>query len=254
LSVYESEDFDTTAKGDGSPLTRADRLAHEAIQAGLTRLTPALPVLSEESPSKIFDQRRGWETFWLVDPLDGTKEFIHRNGEFTVNIALVCNGVPCFGIVAVPASGAFYLGGAEYGSWALSTAGQRSELKAKHYTGGEAIVVASRSHRGAAVDHFIEKLALREGPPRVRSMGSSLKLCLIAEGVADVYPRLGKTSEWDTAAAHAIVVGAGGGVTDVRGVPLSYNKPSVLNPWFLAFGSGHHSWTDYVPGDEDQAG
>lgn len=246
LEVYQSDDFDVEAKGDGSPLTRADRLAHESIVSGLRELTPDVPVLSEESDEQSVASRQQWSTFWLVDPLDGTKEFIKRNGEFTVNIALIHERAPRFGVVAAPVLGTCYVGGADYGAWILSGK-ERSDLQVSEYQSGVATVVASRSHRGKAVDSFIERLTAAHGEPHVRSMGSSLKICLIAAGEADVYPRLGPTSEWDTAAAHAVVLGAGGQVTDTRGAPLVYNKDSILNPWFLAFGSGDHPWPQYVP-------
>lgn len=246
LTVYDSDDFDIETKRDGSPLTRADRLAHEYIVAGLSRLTPNVPVFSEESGLVEFDARRDWNTFWLVDPLDGTKEFIKRNGEFTVNIALVSDRVPVLGVVAVPVLGSCYTGGTAYGAWRTDHEGKRRDIRVRQYTGGVATVVASRSHRSAAAESFITALTERETAPEVRSMGSSLKICLVAEGAADVYPRLGPTSEWDTAAAHAVVLGAGGNVTDTHGRDLQYNKESILNPWFLVFGSGDYPWTSCV--------
>jgi 3'(2'), 5'-bisphosphate nucleotidase len=249
LSVYDSDDFDVEAKGDGSPLTRADRQAHEYILAGLGKITPEIPVLSEESEDSSYERRKGWDTFWLVDPLDGTKEFIKRNGEFTVNIALIVEGVPAFGIVFAPILQRTYCGGPEYGAWVEDANGRR-DVTATSYSTGRAIVVASRSHRGEAVDSFIDGLNEREGEAEVRSMGSSLKICLIAEGAADIYPRLGPTCEWDTAAAHAVVLGAGGHVTNAAGEPLLYNKESLLNPWFLVFGSGGFDWPSLVPDQE----
>lgn len=242
LTVYDSDDFDIEAKGDGSPLTRADRFAHETIVAGLRQLTPDIPILSEESEGVTYETRKEWSTFWLVDPLDGTKEFIKRNGEFTVNIALIEDHVPTFGVVFAPVLGRSYVGGSQYGATLTDAEGNRNELATTAYTGGKATVVASRSHRGEAVDAFIAALSEREETPDVNSMGSSLKICLVAEGVADIYPRLGPTCEWDTAAAHAVVLGAGGDVTDTNGSPLQYNKEDILNPWFLVFGSGGYDW------------
>jgi 3'(2'), 5'-bisphosphate nucleotidase len=247
LSVYESDDFDVEAKGDGSPLTRADRLSHEHIVAGLEGLTPDVPVLSEESDVSDYAVRRDWQTYWLVDPLDGTKEFIKRNGEFTVNIALIVDGTPAFGVVQAPVLGTCYSGGNGYGAWCTDLDGVRREIEVKQYTGGKAIVVASRSHRGEAVESFISSLVELEGEPEVKSMGSSLKICLVAEGVADIYPRLGPTCEWDTAAAHAVVLGAGGTITDQMGNAMKYNKEDILNPWFLVSGSGEFPWPSLVP-------
>ncbi|HIM28148.1 MAG: 3'(2'),5'-bisphosphate nucleotidase CysQ [Pirellulaceae bacterium] len=251
LTVYHSDDFDVEAKGDGSPLTRADRLAHEHIVAGLAELTPEIPILSEESESSDYDLRKDWDVFWLVDPLDGTKEFIKRNDEFTVNIALIVDRVPVFGVVVAPVLGTCYCGGAEYGGWLVDRDGKHRTLQVRIYSGGTATVIASRSHRGLAVDAFLAALTASEQEPEVRSMGSSLKICLVAEGVADVYPRLGPTSEWDTAAAHAVVLGAGGNVTDAAGDPLRYNKPSILNPWFIVSGGGGYHWSQLVPQTED---
>ena len=248
LSVYESDDFDVDSKGDGSPLTRADRLAHEIIVAGLTELTPEIPVVSEESAQEEMAARLSWDLFWLVDPLDGTKEFIKRNGEFTVNIALVHKGQPVYGVVYAPVLNRCFCGGAAYGAWRVDgEERERQEMVVAGKSDGVMTVVASRSHRGEAVDAFIAKLTERFGEPEVRSMGSSLKICLVATGEADIYPRLGPTCEWDTAAAHAVVLGAGGKVTNVCGEPLVYNKENILNPWFLVFGSGDCDWVDFVP-------
>lgn len=250
LTVYDSDEFDVEAKGDGSPLTRADRLAHQTILDGLSKLTPQIPILSEESGDDAFQARSGWTEFWLVDPLDGTKEFIKRNGEFTVNIALVTQRQPVFGVVVAPVLDRCYFGGPGRGAYRRPRQGSLEAIQTRPYRGGRATVVASRSHRGEAVDAFIDALTEREQDPEVKSMGSSLKLCLVAEGSADVYPRLGPTSEWDTAAAHAVALGAGGKVTDVQGAPLVYNKESILNPWFLVAGSGDYTWIDLLPAGE----
>ena len=248
LSVYESDDFDVDSKGDGSPLTKADRLAHELIVAGLQELTPTIPIVSEESGIEEMEARFAWDTFWLVDPLDGTKEFIKRNGEFTVNIALVQQGKPVFGVVYAPVLNCCFCGGPGYGAWRVDGEDfTRQEIAVASRSQGAMTVVASRSHRGEAVDAFIGNLKNRFGEPNVLSMGSSLKLCLVATGEADVYPRLGPTCEWDTAAAHAVVLGAGGQVTDVGGQPLVYNKPDILNPWFLVFGASPVDWGQFVP-------
>lgn len=241
LDVYEKT-FDVEHKDDGSPLTEADRAAHELIVTRLAALTPGIPVLSEESAKTDYSVRSGWQRFWLVDPLDGTREFVKRNGEFTVNIALIETGAPVLGVVYVPVSGVCYLAQHGRGAWKEKGGCDRQPIRAREYHGGKARVVASRSHRGEHVDRFLQRLQQREGDYETVSLGSSLKLCLVAEGAADVYPRLGLTSEWDTAAAQCVVEAAGGSVTDLAGQPLVYNKPEILNPWFVVSGSGGFDW------------
>jgi len=241
LDVYERQ-FDVSRKEDDSPLTDADRAAHEVIVERLAALTPAIPVLSEESAKIEYSERAGWQRFWLVDPLDGTKEFVNRNGEFTVNIALIDNGAPVLGVVYVPVTGVCYLAVHGQGAWKQTGGCDRQPIHVRNYRGGHATVVASRSHRGDAVDKFLANLKVREGEYDTASLGSSLKLCLVAEGAADVYPRLGPTSEWDTAAAQCVVESAGGRVTDLDGQPLRYNKPNILNPWFLVTGGDGYNW------------
>jgi 3'(2'), 5'-bisphosphate nucleotidase len=245
LEVYDRPDFDVTAKGDGSPLTAADRVAHELIVRRLAELSPVLPVLSEESVEGEADQRASWSRFWLVDPLDGTKEFMKRNGEFTVNIALVDRGRPVMGVVYVPVTADAYLARSGEGAWKRHH-GERRPIRVRPFRGGKATVVASRSHSGPEVDRFLERLKAREGDYETASMGSSLKLCLVAEGAADVYPRLGPTSEWDTAAAQCVVEAAGGSVTDLEGASLRYNKANILNPWFLAMGDATYDWRAFL--------
>jgi 3'(2'), 5'-bisphosphate nucleotidase len=198
--------------------------------AGLQKLTPHLPILSEESAAISYAERKLWINYWLVDPLDGTKEFIKRNGEFTVNIALVENGVPVMGVVYAPVLDTCYY--AAKGAGAYLTRGKTAALpiKVKLHVAGEIIkVVASRSHSDAYTAALLAKLGVHESI----SMGSSLKFCLVAEGAAHFYPRLGPTMEWDTAAAHAVVNEAGGKVCDTAGQPLCYNKENLLNPQFF---------------------
>ena len=242
LEVYH-QDFAVQHKGDDSPLTAADMASHKAIVAGLQGLTPDIPVLSEEAAKIPFDERSGWHTYWLIDPLDGTKEFIKRNGEFTVNIALVHDGVPVLGVVHVPVSGVTYA--ACQGGGAVKEVPGRDEqpIRVRKLSDGPVAVVGSRSHRGDSLNSFLEKL----GEHEIVSMGSSLKICLVAEGAADVYPRLGPTSEWDTAAAHCVVEQAGGSLTDLEMQPLRYNrKDSLLNPFFLVFGDDSRDWSAYL--------
>ena len=247
MKVYEGgADFEVEKKADDSPLTLADKRANEVIVKGLEGLTPDIPILSEESKQVGYDVRKGWGKFWLVDPLDGTKEFIKRNGEFTVNIALISGDSPVFGVVHGPAVGVTYWGlvveGPGEGAYKKGGDGEAVGIKAGGYEGGPVKVVASRSHAGSALDGFLEKVGSHE---RV-SMGSSLKLCLVADGTAHIYPRLGPTMEWDTGAAHAVVLAAGGLVTDLEGRQLRYNKEDLLNPFFIVTGSPAYPWRDKV--------
>ena len=238
LEVYERDDFGVEHKEDDSPLTEADRRANEVIVARLTERYPDIPVLSEESREVPYADRSGWERFWLVDPVDGTKEFIKRNGEFTVNIALVENGVPIFGGVARPTEGVIFFGGPELGAFLREKDGKVVTLDQSarpHFRELDKItVVASRSHLTQEVTDLVEDLRGKGKEVEFLSAGSSLKLCLVAEGKADVYPRFGPTMEWDTGAAHAVVLGAGRQVNIAEtGEPLVYNKENLLNPWFI---------------------
>ena len=250
LTVYRSGDFGATAKADASPLTLADLAAHRTIVAGLSKLTPDIPILSEEDSNIPYSMRSQWTRFWLVDPLDGTKEFIKRNGEFTVNIALVENGVPVMGVVYAPVLDTCYYAARGMGAFKLCGSGcnptSRTEVRptslhvATPVPGEPIKVVASRSHSDARTQALLDKLDNYE----CISMGSSLKLCLVAEGAAHFYPRLGPTMEWDTAAAHAVVNAAGGVVQDSNGDPLIYNKPDLHNPEFFV-----HAATRLYPTD-----
>lgn len=246
LQIYAS-DFAVTHKGDATPLTEADLEAHRLIESGLTRLTPGVPVLSEESAGVPFQEREAWSIFWLVDPLDGTKEFIKRNGEFTVNIALVENGQPLLGVVYAPVLTRGYYAATGVGAWKQAGDARPQRIGARPYTGGAATIATSRSHGGEKIQRFVDCVREREGEPRLVPLGSALKTCLVAEGAADIYPRLGPTSEWDTAAAQCILEKAGGRLVDLAGVPLRYNKPSLLNPWFVAVGAGDYDWTPCLP-------
>ncbi len=232
LAVYNGPDFDVEAKADDSPLTAADRAAHRVIEDGLRRLTPDIPLLSEEGRDIPHAERRHWDRFWLVDPLDGTKEFIKRNGEFTVNIALIESGRPAWGVIVAPALDTTYVGTVGDGAWKQQGDGQRQPLLVQAPTpGGGHAVVKSRSHPSGELATFLETIAVAESVP----VGSSLKFCAVAEGRATLYPRFGPTMEWDTGAGQAIVEAAGGCVvlTDRRDTPLRYNKESLLNPFFI---------------------
>ena len=242
VEVYEHHDFGVETKGDGSPLTLADRRSHQCIEAGLGRLTPDIPLLSEESERSAFENRHHWDRFWMVDPLDGTREFIRRNGEFTVNIALISGRRPVLGVVHSPVLGITHFATLEAGARRIGPDGTQEPVAVRRRDPGEAVMVASRSHAGKAVSSYRENLERLAGPVTLASMGSSLKICLVAEGKADVYPRLGPTSEWDTAAAHCVLEAAGGCVVRLDGTPLVYNKPDILNPWFLACGDPGFDW------------
>ncbi len=238
LEIYREADHGVTTKSDDSPLTRADIASHRIIAASLEELTPEIPLLSEEGADSPYDLRRSWQRFWLVDPLDGTKEFIRRNGEFTVNIALVAAGTPVLGIVHVPVLERTFSGAASLGAWCRERDGEQRPIRATGTAAGDLRVAASRSHAGPHLAAFLEQLP----DHRLVSMGSSLKLCLVAEGRADLYPRLGPTMEWDTAAAHAVVTAAGGRVLDFDGRPLRYNKEDLHNPYFIVLGEKSVPW------------
>lgn len=237
LAVYAT-DFAVQSKSDESPLTQADLASERRIAAGLAALTPDIPIISEEQGLPEFAVRSKWQRYWLIDPLDGTKEFVNRNGEFTVNIALIDAHRPVFGVVHVPVQGKTYVGCAGRGS-ELRVQGRSTAIRVAAQSRSPVRVVGSRSHRGSSLDAFLERL----GEHDMVAMGSSLKFCTVAEGNADVYPRLGPTSEWDTAAAQAVVEQAGGRVLEMDGKPLSYNrKENILNPWFLVAGPADHDW------------
>ena len=242
LEIYQ-KDFDVQHKDDQSPLTEADLAAHRLIVAELEKLQPKLPVLSEESASIDFEERRRWLRYWLVDPLDGTREFVKRNGEFTVNIALIESGQARCGVVHVPVHGITYFGCAGEGAFRRNSDGSTETISVAQQRKHPLRIAGSRSHAGDSLQRFLNKV----GPHEIVSMGSSLKLCLVAEGHADIYPRLGPTSEWDTAAAQAVVEAAGGKVTGLDMKPLKYNtKDSLLNPHFLVFGDDREDWSSYL--------
>jgi 3'(2'), 5'-bisphosphate nucleotidase len=233
LEVYGT-DFESRAKADDSPLTEADLRAHRLIVAALRDLTPGIPVLSEESAEIPFSERSQWPRYWLVDPLDGTKEFVSRNGEFTVNIALISGHRPEMGVVHIPVTDTTYSGIPGVGAWRDEGGRGRMTITVRRVAKPPLRVVGSRSHGNPALGKALDAL----GPHEMKPAGSSIKLCLVADGSADLYPRLGPTSEWDIAAGQAVVEAAGGQVVRLAdGQALSYNsKASILNPEFLAYG------------------
>ncbi len=233
MVVYQKKDFGTTYKEDQSPLTEADMAAHYVIMDGLKTLTPELPALSEESKSVSYTLRRAWEAYWLIDPLDGTKEFVKRSDQFTVNIALVKSGVPVLGVVHAPALNLTYYGAKNLGVFKKVIGKKAVPISVSDDRSRVLKIAGSLSHGKEALEAFLKKI----GPHELVRMGSSLKLCLVAEGAVDFYPRFGRTMEWDTAAAQAIVTEAGGSVTDASGKSLQYNKPDLANPHFFVRGT-----------------
>ena len=247
LEVYDA-DFDVESKKDHSPLTEADLASHRIIVDGLARLTPEIPVLSEEAEHKVAPEvRRAWSRLWIVDPLDGTREFVKRNGEFSVNIALVEDGVATWGVIQAPVTGVIWHGGADSGAFRRErTHGEDHPLRIQSPAGHPLRVAASRSHKDGRSEAFIEAMRAR-GEVEQLNLGSSLKFCRIAEGGLDLYPRFGPTCEWDTAAGQAILEGAGGQVVDPRGRPLRYNvRDTLLNGDFIAIGDPQLPWRDWT--------
>ena len=238
MEVYGRDDFGVRVKSDDSPLTEADAAAHVLIAERLKALTPAVPLLSEEDVPA-FPGPDSAGRFWLVDPLDGTKEFIKRNGEFTVNIALIEAGRPVLGVVYAPVLDTMYAAVRGEGAFRQRQDGRIAIHVAKHREGAVWRVVGSRSHAGDSLQALLQYL----GPHELVSMGSSLKLCLVADGSADIYPRLGPTMLWDTAAAQCVVEQAGGAVMHLSGATLGYGNLSVLcNPFFLVHGQDDMDW------------
>ncbi len=236
LKIYE-RDFKIETKADSSPLTEADLAAHEIIVERLESEYPEIPVLSEESgDSAAYDIRKTWPRYWLVDPLDGTKEFIKRNGQFTVNIALIESNRPVAGVVYAPVKEWMYAGSVGAGAFKIEGSGDPVELQCPQIpVSGTLRVVGSLSHSSPEMESFIQDQQKKYDDVEFIAMGSSLKICLVAEGAADIYPRFGPTMEWDTAAAHAVIRAAGGSLTaHDSGEELPYNKENLLNGWFVA--------------------
>ena len=232
-------DMGITRKSDNSPLTKADLASHDLITAELSGLWPDIPILSEESADIPWETRQTWQQYWLVDPLDGTKEFINHNGEFTVNIALIRDHQPVMGVVHVPVTDTSYFGARGPGAWCQHGNAEARTIEVRLPAAQPAVIVGSRSHANPELASQLQRL----GPHELTSMGSSLKFCRIAEGLADFYPRLGPTCEWDTAAAQAVVEAAGGKVVKIDGSALDYNgKASYLNPHFFVFGDTAKEW------------
>ena len=243
LQVY-ARDFAVEAKDDHSPLTEADLAAHRILVAGLQALAPDIPVLSEEAAGIPWEQRRGWSRYWLVDPLDGTREFVKKNGEFTVNVALIDGHRPVLGVVHAPVFDYLLHAEAGQGAW-MRQGGEDIALSVRAPATAPLRVAASRSHLDPRTAAFLDRL----GEAERLGLGSSLKFCRIAEGRVDVYPRFGPTSEWDTAAAQCVLEAAGGAVLRLDGTALDYNrKDSLLNPDFIALGDAGLPWREWLRG------
>jgi 3'(2'), 5'-bisphosphate nucleotidase len=241
LNIYNSDDFDVTRKGDDSPLTKADLASHDVIVSYLEQTR--IPILSEEGKSIPFRDRQEWRQLWIVDPIDGTKEFIKRNGEFTVNIALVREGLPVLGVIFAPASGELYYSDQDSGAYkvegvlgneALSNLGPRAKKLPLQHGKRPFTIVASRSHMSPETQDYVDQMRKVHGEVELISKGSSLKLCMVAEGKADCYPRFAPTMEWDTAAGQAICMHANFDVIDWKTkATMRYNREDLLNAWFL---------------------
>lgn len=242
LEVY-ARDFEVEAKADRSPLTEADLAAHALIRDGLAALAPEVPLLSEESAPEDLSERRGWQRYWLVDPLDGTREFVKRNGEFTVNIALIENGRSVFGVIYAPVLDALYWAQDGQGSWLRTADGEDVQLSVQRPAPRPLRVAVSRSHLDSKSAAMLQHLQ----QPLQAPLGSSLKFCRLAEGQVDLYPRFGPTGEWDTAAGQCVLEQAGGAVLDLDGQPLRYNqREGLINPDFIALGDVDLPWREWL--------
>ncbi len=250
MTVYAGA-FAVELKDDTSPLTAADLAAHRILVAGLVALAPQWPVLSEESADVPWTERRHWSRYWLVDPLDGTREFVKRNGEFTVNVALIDGHMPVLGVVLAPVSGELALAWQDGGAWREMRSGATAQRLHSRALPGRPMVAGSRSHASPAEQALLARL----GPHEALALGSSLKFLRLAQGAADLYVRLGPTSEWDTAAAQCVLEQAGGAVLGLDGAALAYNtKESLLNPHFIAVGDPAQDWRTKLglaPGNPD---
>lgn len=244
MAVFNSKDLDIQQKRDWSPVTRADLESNQYITQQLNQLTPDIPVLSEEDPEVPFAQRRQWKYHWLIDPLDGTRSFIDNHRDFSINIALIHQQRAILGVVYAPSTGICYYAEASSGVFKIDEDDVTRPIQTRKMGDKAVVVLGSRSHGSEAIKDFVSRLAQHS----MIKMGSALKSCLVAEGKADIYPRFGPTSEWDTAAAQIIVEMAGGFMTDLQMAPLLYNaRESIINPYFLCIGDNSYPWQEYLP-------
>lgn len=243
LEVYDQDDLGVETKSDETPVTKADLRANAIIEAGLKSLPVQYPILSEESAHTPYSERQHWHRYWLVDPLDGTREFINRNGQFSVNIALIEDGYPLFGMVHIPATNTSYWGGKELGAFRQRDDQPPVSIRPRTFNSDEVVVLGSRSFSTDRAKSFLKQLESFFPNLEARSVGSALKSCFIADGQADIYPRVGPTSEWDTAAVQAVVEGAGGLFVNPQGDRFAYNfKESLKNSDFLVVGDASIDW------------
>ena len=247
LTIYE-QDFKTTTKIDGSPVTEADLASHDILVRALEELLPGVPVLSEESEDIPFKDRSKWSIYWLIDPLDGTKEFLKRSNEFTVNVALIEANRPILGLVYTPVLNRFHWGFQNGGAWRTQNGKQR-RIRTLEYEGGPACIAASRSHGQRRLAGYLKSFQLTEGDCDLQLMGSAVKICMVADGSSHLYPRFGPTGEWDTAAADIILHEAGGQILQHNMQKLEYNKRSLINPSFFACCSGTYDWSALLKND-----
>ncbi|MFK5914404.1 MAG: 3'(2'),5'-bisphosphate nucleotidase CysQ [Woeseiaceae bacterium] len=246
MEVYDSG-FSVEEKSDHTPITEADLAASHLIESSLKELTPHLPILTEETKPVAFSERSQWPRYWLIDPLDGTREFIKRNGEFTVNISLVDGDESVMGVIYAPVIGVLYYAAKGQGAYKQSSTNSPIAIRVNETCSGKTVVACGRSHPTKEITRFLENL----GEHEIMRVGSALKSCLVAEGKADLYARLGPTSEWDTAAAQCIVEEAGGKITDTSMQRLRYNtKDDLLNPSFFVAGDISINWSDFLPRDD----
>lgn len=242
MEVYDAG-FSVENKSDQTPVTEADLAANKVIESALRELTPHLPILTEEAHPTPFAERKNWARYWLIDPLDGTREFIKRNGEFTVNIALIDGDESVLGVVYAPVIGVLYYAAKGQGAFKQESTSEPKAIHVRENCTGKTIVACGRSHPTGEVTNFLENL----GEHEIVRVGSALKSCMVAEGKADLYPRLGPTSEWDTAAAQCVVEEAGGVIVDTAMQRLRYNtKEDLLNPHFFVGGDDSVKWSDYL--------
>lgn len=250
MTIYHQGDFDVQQKNDNSPVTRADHIAHQVILNGLKKLTPEIPVLSEEGPQYPFEVRKKWPLYWLVDPLDGTRDFIARTDSFSVNIALIKNHKPVMGVIYLPVSEECFFAAQDMGAFKVIPNRALKQISSRAMTSQIPIITVSGCRNGSVLNDCLKNLKHFD----MQYMGSSIKSCRVAEGKIDWYPCLGPTSEWDTAAAQCIVEEAGGSLTDLNNNPLRYNtKKDLLNPWFMACGDPKYNWHALVPKELESA-
>lgn len=243
MRIYQT-DFDVQIKSDKTPVTEADFAAHKIISQGLSELIPGLPVLSEEGDIPDYSERKKWSSYWLVDPMDGTREFVNRSGQFTVNIALIENQQAVVGVIYAPVYQCCYFAVKDRGAYRINDGGVSQQIQIKPWAGEKIRIACSRVHRSSWLERLTQVFKSYELVP----LGSSLKSCYVADGQADIYLRMGPTCEWDTAAAQIILEQAGGALVDLDMQPLRYNsKESLLNPHFMSVGDTDHDWQKFLP-------